>query len=140
MAKFIKKDTEFESFLFDASRPKSEWPERCQSNVKSPTGYSYGTLEERTAPMGPGNIIIDGIAIPAQCRIVFDKNGIPYYESDEEFNKKFIPTKFLSPVEEARSEPMKAPEPLPAPDSEPLPTPSVSILPDESKTKKRRKK
>lgn len=89
MAKYVEKKIEIDAEQFDSSKPVGDWPIGVQANVLSPTGFSYGTLAEIQAPMGPGYVMIDGFPIKNLDFLVTDCTGKKYALSVEEFNKRF---------------------------------------------------
>jgi len=91
MSKFSEKKNEVDAELFDSSKNISLWPVGIQVNSGSSTGYSYGTLAEKQAPMGPGYVMIDGFPIKNLDYIVTESSGAKYSMSPSEFNNRFIP-------------------------------------------------
>jgi hypothetical protein len=88
MAKFEKIKDVTEAVFFDKSVNPSQWPAKVQANIKSVTGYSYGTLDDLTSAMGyPYK---DGFQLEDLNWIVTE-NGVSFPMTDTEFKKVYSP-------------------------------------------------
>lgn len=88
--KYIAKTIEVDAEQFDKTKEPNLWPAGVQINATSSTGYSYGTLEEKQAPMGPGYIYIDGFPLKHLDYLVTDANGSKFFMAPDEFTKRFV--------------------------------------------------
>jgi len=84
MAKHKKKDTGIEADQFEVNKP-NQWPDGCQQNSKSATGYSYGTLI-----LNSDGTDRDGFEIVDMDYICTNSNGIVYRMSESEFNDMYV--------------------------------------------------
>lgn len=89
MAKYIEKKIEVDAEQFDSSKSQSQWPVGIQTNALSPTGYSYGTLAEIQAPMGPGYVRVDGFPIDDFDFLITPSNGIKFVLNSTEFSARY---------------------------------------------------
>jgi len=89
MAYIRRKKDVLTGTFFDKSKNQSTWPMGVIQNAKSPTGYSYGTLDEITPLMGIGYVKIDGFVVNDLTWIVIDGEGNAWSETNEEYQKKY---------------------------------------------------
>lgn len=89
MTKITKKTDNINAVFFDKSNNPSEWPQNVVANIKSPTGYSYGSLNQKSTKMGTGYPAIDGFVVPDKSWILVDGTGKAWIETDDEFNEKY---------------------------------------------------
>jgi hypothetical protein len=94
MAKYVEKKIEIDADQFDASQNPGQWPAGVRVNAGSPTGYSYGTLAEIQAPMGPGYVRVDGFPVRNLDFIITDRDGIKYSLAPDEFNARYSDAEF----------------------------------------------
>ena len=84
MAKYKPKEKNgIEADQFEISKP-GQWPDGCQSNPLSNTGFSYGTLE-----VTQGGKNRDGFEIFDGDYICTDSNGTVYRMTESDFNEYF---------------------------------------------------
>lgn len=89
MAKYFEKKVGIDAEQFDSSKPANQWPVGVQVNALSATGWSYGTLAEIQAPMGPGYVKIDGFPVRNLDYICTAGDGVKYNLNPTEFSIRF---------------------------------------------------
>lgn len=71
------------AYWFDKTNDPATFPNKLNSNVNSPTGFSWGSLDITEDSM-------DGFAVPDKVWIIKDRvTDVVYWLNDSDFKKKF---------------------------------------------------